>query len=66
MIEYFRIIKKEIINVRELKVYNDNNIIELTPFNINDGILEIEEEQYDAWDKTDGLELLKKEGFEDD
>ncbi len=51
---------KEFLYYKYNVYYNDNNLAYMAPFWSEDGkILEIEEEQYDAWTATDALDMLK-------
>ena len=53
---------KEFIYIRSINYYNDNNLSHLAPFWSEDGkVLEIEQEQYDAWSETDALDMLKEQ-----
>lgn len=53
---------KEVIYIQREIYFNDNNLGHLAPFWSDDGnTLLLLEEQYDAWNKTDALELLQKE-----
>jgi hypothetical protein len=53
---------KEFVYIRYTRYYNDNNIAYLATFWSEDGkVLNIEEEQYDAWADTDALDMLKVE-----
>lgn len=51
---------KEFVYNKYTTYYNDNNLAYMAPFWSDDGkVLDIEEEQYDAWDKTDALDMLR-------
>lgn len=53
---------KEFVYIQSNIYYNDNNIPYLAPFWSEDGrTLEIEEAQYDAWMKSDAMDLLTTE-----
>lgn len=52
---------KEFVYYKYTTYYNDNNISYLAPFWSEDGkVLDIEEGQYDAWNETDSLDMLKE------